>query len=193
MAQNSLFAILLRSPWWASFGIAALIALVSMAALPDRYVIFGVIGGWPFLAIGLIVAWRQLRAPGAARVAELQERLSAMSWRTFSELVEHAFRQDGYTVSRVNGPDADFAVSKAGKTALVSCKRWKAAGSGVEPLRDLHAALQTHQAQDGMYFTTGTLSDTARRFAADNSIRIVQGADLARLLLTMQHNKPLPA
>jgi restriction system protein len=35
MSKNSLFAILLRSPWWMSFGLVAAIALAARALLPE--------------------------------------------------------------------------------------------------------------------------------------------------------------
>ena len=44
MAENSLFAILLRSPWWISLAIVAVISLLSVALLPKAYVGFGVMG-----------------------------------------------------------------------------------------------------------------------------------------------------
>jgi restriction system protein len=189
MAKNSLFAVLLRSPWWISVGVAAGIALVSKAALPEQYVVYGVISGWPFLGIGMIAAWKQFRAPSAARVTDTLEKISAMSWRDFSGVVEDAFRHDGYSVSRLGGPEADFAISKAGKIALISCKRWKAANSGIEPLRDLHAAIEKQDAHEGIYLTAGAVSDNARRFATDKKVQVVQGADLAKMLLAMRNNK----
>lgn len=36
MAEKSLFAILLRSPWWVSFSLVAVFALASKALLPAR-------------------------------------------------------------------------------------------------------------------------------------------------------------
>lgn len=193
MAKNSLFAVLLRSPWWISVGIALGIALVSKAALPEKYVVYGVISGWPFLTIGMIAAWKQFRMPSAVRVTETLEKICAMSWRDFSGVVEDAFRQDGYTVSRLAGSDADFAISKAGKTALVSCKRWKAASSGIEPLRDLQSAIEKQEADEGIYLTAGVVSDNARRFATEKKVQVVQGEDLARMLLAMRNNKEVSA
>jgi len=66
--------------------------------------------------------------------------------------------------------------------ALVSCKRWKAARTGVEPLQDLHAAKEAHDAQECIYVTTGELTDNARAFAGKHAIRLVGGSELARLL-----------
>lgn len=193
MSKNSLFAILLRSPWWVSMGVAGAIALVSLAALPKQYAVYGIISSWPFLLIGMIAAWKQARAPSAARVANTLEKICVMSWRDFSGIVEDAFRQDGYTVARLDSGDADIAISKAGKTALVSCKRWKAASAGIEPLRELHAAIERQEAHEGIYLTTGAVSDNAKRFATEKKIQVVQGADLARMLLAMRNNKEITA
>jgi restriction system protein len=193
MAQNSLFAVLLRSPWWVSIAVAGAIALISKAALPEKFVVYGVISAWPFLGIGMIAAWKQFRAPSAVQVADTLDKIRAMSWRDFSGLVEDAFRQDGYSVERLDDRAADFAIGKAGKTALVSCKRWKAASQGVEPLRDMQTAIENRGAHEGIYLTAGAVSDNARRFATENKIQVVQGADLARMLLAMRNNRKISA
>ena len=52
MAEKSLFAILLRSPWWISFGIALGFGLAAKALLPAEYVVFGALGGFPFVVVG---------------------------------------------------------------------------------------------------------------------------------------------
>jgi restriction system protein len=182
MARNSLFAVLLRSPWWVSIGAAVGVALAARIVLPDRYAIAGALTGVPFVVIGSIAAWKQLSAPSAARVSSTLEAIGSMSWGDFSSAIEDAFRRDGYTVTRLNGPQADFEMIKAGRTSLVSCKRWKAATTGVEPLRALHAVRQAREAQEGIYVAVGEMTDNARRFAMENKIRLVQGADLAQML-----------
>jgi restriction system protein len=182
MAQNSLFAILLRSPWWISIAIAALIVVIARAALRDQFVLYGVFAAAPFIVIGIIAAWKQLRAPSAARVADTLQTVRSMSWREFSNTMENTFRDNGYEVTRLDGREADFAIIKAGRTALVSCKRWKAASNGVEPLRDLHAAMDARGAQESIFVTTGEISDNARRFAVEQKIRVILGAELAQLL-----------
>lgn len=182
MAENSLFAILLRSPWWISIALAVLIVLASGAILPNRYFGYGAFAAIPFLVIGIIAATRQLRAPSAAELAATLQAVRAMQWREFSAAVEQAFRRDGYTVTRLDGAPADFEIVKSGRSALVSAKRWKAAGSGVEPLRELQAAAQGRDACDSIYLTAGELSDNARSFAGANGVRVIQGAELAQLL-----------
>ncbi|WP_232834560.1 restriction endonuclease [Rhodoferax ferrireducens] len=182
MAKNSLFAILLRSPWWMSFGLVAAIALAARALLPEPYVVFGVIGGFPFLVIGIMAAWRQWRAPSAARVAEALKVAGGMSWRDFSSAVEQGFARQGYAVTRLNSPAADFKLDKGGRLTLVSCKRWKAANHGLEPLRDLVAAQAAQDAQGSIYISLGSVTDNARRFAQTQGMVLLSENDLAQLI-----------
>ena len=183
MAKNSLFAILLRSPWWMSFGLVAAIALAARALLPEPYVVFGVIGGFPFLAIGIMAAWRQLRAPNPARLAEALQAAGGMSWRDFSDAIEQGFARQGYAVTRLKSPAADFQLDKGGRTTLVSCKRWKAASHGLEPLRDLLAAQTAQGAQGSIYISLGSVTDKARSFAQAQGIVLLPENELAQLIL----------
>jgi len=183
MAKNSLFAILLRSPWWMSFGLVAAIALAARALLPEPYVVFGVIGGFPFLVIGIMAAWRQLRAPNPARLAEALQAAGGMSWRDFSDAIEQGFARQGYAVTRLKSPAADFQLDKGGRTTLVSCKRWKAASHGLEPLRDLLAAQTAQGAQGSIYISLGSVTDKARSFAQAQGIVLLPENELAQLIL----------
>jgi restriction system protein len=179
MHEKSLFAVLLRSPWWISIAIAAGLFVAARLVLPGDYAFFVAL---PFLVIGAVAGWKQLRAPSAKRVAATLEAVRAMTWSDFSRALEDAFRRDGYTVSRMNGADADFEVTKAGRVALVSCKRWKVARTGIEPLRELYAAKRAREASECIYVAAGEITDNARRFATENNIRLAQGAELARLM-----------
>jgi len=184
MAENSLFAILLRKPWWLSIGLAVLFALIALAMLPQQYKIYGTSSGLPFLVIGIIAAWKQLRLPSRTRVEAQLDAVRTMSWQEFSNVVETAFRRQGHTVSRLSSGGADFElINTSGRRALVSCKRWKAASNGMEPLRELHAAVQAAEAQEGIFLTAGVVTENARTFAADNRIRVVEQEQLGQLLL----------
>ena len=48
MAKNSLFAVLLRSPWWYSVLIVLGMAIAARALLPEPYVVVGIVGTAPF-------------------------------------------------------------------------------------------------------------------------------------------------
>lgn len=185
MAPNSLFAILLRSPWWISFVIAGAIAVASAALLPAKYALFGAIGGLPILAVGCIAAWRQLRAPSAAQISETLDAALAMPWRDFSSALESAWQASGSAVERLDGTRADFRLTQGGHVTLVSARRWKAATHGVEPLRQLLAAMQAEGAPSGIYLAAqGNVSEAARLFARDNALELLQGEALAQLLRT---------
>ncbi|MCF8161428.1 MAG: restriction endonuclease [Polaromonas sp.] len=183
MSENSLFAILLRSPWWISMLVVAGFTLLSFALLPEPYVGFGVMGAFPFLVIGIMAARKQWHAPSAASVSGVLTRAGAMSWREFSVLVEQTYLQQGHVVARLNSPAADFKVVKGGRETLVSCKRWKAATHGVEALRDLVAAKEAAEAQQCAYLSLAPVSDTAARFAKAQGVTLVSGQALGRLLL----------
>ena len=182
MAKNSLFAILLRSPWWISFVVVLFIALGSSALLPNRYVVFGLMGAIPFFAIGVIAAYRQLRAPSQKHVAQTLVQAAAMPWREFGEALEQAFAAQGYQVSRINNTAADLELRKAGQTTLVAARRWKAGSHGVEPLRALDRERQSKDASHCVYVTLTALSDSSRRFAERQKIELVHDQALVQLL-----------
>jgi restriction system protein len=182
MKENSLFAILLRSPWWISFLIAAVIGLAARAALPEQFSVYAAFAGVPFLVIGFIAAWQQSRRPSAATVAGTLDTVASMSWCGFADAVELGYRREGYTVARFARDGADFEISKAGRRALVSCKRWKAARQGIEPLRELHDTAEASGIRECIYLTVGEVTENARRFAAANQIDLVQGVRLVQLL-----------
>ena len=182
MAKDSLFAVLLRSPWWISIAIAAGIVVVVRLVLPGVHVAYAVFAALPFIVIGAIAGWRQLRQPGTARVAGTLEAVRGMSWGDFSGALEDAFRRDGYAVSRLDGPAADLELTRGGRTSLVACKRWKVARTGVDPLRELDAAKRARDAHECIYIATGEITDGALKFAREKGIRVVHGAELAKLL-----------
>jgi restriction system protein len=179
MAENSLFAILLRSSWWISILTAAGVFGAARLFVPEGYAFFAAL---PFIVIGGVAGWRQLRLPSATRVAGTLEAVRAMSWGDFSRALADAFRNDGYTVSRFDGAAADFELAKAGRISLVGCKRWKAAHTGVDPLRDLLGAKLAREAHECLYVAAGEITDAARAFAGEKKIRLIHGAELAKLL-----------
>ncbi|MBC7436468.1 MAG: restriction endonuclease [Bdellovibrionales bacterium] len=181
MAPNSLFAVLLRSPWWYSIGIAMLLAAVSRMALPPAYVVFGAMGALPFIVIGGIAGWRQFRRPSEKAVTAALDAAARMPWREFADALEAAYRRDGYDVERTTR-GGDFRLSQSGKVTMVSAKRWKAANLGVETLRELATAAGQGYVQRMACIALGSITLGARQFASDNGIQILQGTELAALL-----------
>ena len=177
MAENSLFAVLLRAQWWVS----VLVAFGSFMALrlivPEAYAFFGSL---PFVVIACVATWKQLRAPSAAKIAAGIEALRAMTWESFARALEEGFRREGYSVKRVEGA-ADFELEKAGSVSLVSARRWKASVTGMEPLKELVAAGEKRGAGECVYVCAGELSGNAREFVKERRVRMVEGAALVLL------------
>jgi restriction system protein len=193
MAKNSLFAILLRSPWWYSLLIAVGIGLITSALLPADYRVAGAISGFPFLVIAGLSAWRRRQLPSAARIEATQQAVAAMGWPAFSALLEQAFRRDGYTVARPARTDAaaDFVLERGNRRMFVAARRWKSARTGLEGLRALQAAREAadgDRINDALVVALGELTDTARPFAAEHHIAVWQAAEIAQALRGL----PLP-
>lgn len=187
MAPNSLFAILLRSPWWASFAVAGLIVLVASTLLPAQYVVFGALGAVPITVVGCIAAWRQWNAPSSAQVEQALATALAQPWREFADTLERAWQAGGASVERLNHPHADFCLTQGACTTLVSARRWKAATHGIEPLRQLHAAMQAQGVASGAYIAAqGTVTDAAVEFANAHGLVLLQGPALAQLLRSVR-------
>ncbi len=181
MSEKSLFATLLRAPWWVSFLVMFAVALVAGALLPEAYKTAGMLGAFPFFVIGVMAAWRQRNAISASRIQELVEQARGMGWRDFSVLVEEALRQQGFVVTRMADGPADFQIEKNSRITLVSAKRWKAATLGVEPLRELVALRDELEASNCVFITLGQVSAKAQEYAAQNRITLIADADVVAL------------
>jgi restriction system protein len=188
MAENSLFAILLRSRWWVSFTVGAGWALLAAALVPQPYKMVAILGSLPFWALGFVAFVRQYDQPTPAQQRALLESAAQQNWNEFAQHLERAWATEGYSVARSKDAAADFVLQRNGKTTLVLAKRWKAGTHGVEPLRALHQAMPAHHAQECAYVCIAPLQDTAQRFADAQQIAILQGLTLATLL-----QKPLMA
>ena len=88
--ENSLFAILGRSPWWVSALLAAGILGLTRLFMPIEMAVFA---ASPFLAIAGYVIWKQLRAPSAGRIAKTLERLAAMPREGFTAALEAGWKR----------------------------------------------------------------------------------------------------
>jgi restriction system protein len=182
MAKNSLFAVLLRSRWWISAGLAVALTALAMALLPPDYRVVGALSALPFYVIAALAARRQWALPSDEQVAQTAKDLSAMAWPAFSQQLEDSFRRDGWTVQRGQAEPVDFELERAGRRMVVHARRWKSSRLGLEPLRALQAAREAREAPDALCISLGELSDTARPFAARQRIAIWQAAELAQVL-----------
>jgi restriction system protein len=182
MSEKSLFATLLRAPWWVSFAVMLALALVAGALLPEAYKIPGMLGAFPFLVIGVMAAWRQRNALSSERIDALTAQARAMGWREFAAVVETALRKQGFAVRPLaNGP-ADFEIEKNGRITLVSAKRWKAASVGAEPLRELLAAVESQEAFSCSCMSLGAFSQAAVALAQQQPLQLLGPTEIAQLV-----------
>lgn len=186
MAKRNLFTILSSSPWWLSLFVAAAVFMLVRQFMPDAAALASTL---PFLGIAGYAGWRQSRVPDPEHVAEALAALRAMPWQEFAAIMEAAFRSEGYTVAVLSRGAADFDLRKSGCVALASCRRWKVAQTGIEPLRELVLAGETAGAQECIHVAAGDLSQNAQRFAAENKIRLLRGAELAQLVARTKGGK----
>jgi restriction system protein len=186
ISPNSLFAVLLRSPWWVSLGIALALGAVAAALLPVAYRGAALFAGFPFAVIAAVAAWRQWKQPGSARVEATRLAVAAMSWPTFSRVLQEAFRRDGYTVQAGSGDVVDFVLERQGRRMVVSARRWKSARLGLETLRALQAARDAADAPDALCIALGEPTDTARAFASQHRVAVWQVGEIAQALQGLQ-------
>jgi restriction system protein len=183
MNENSLFAILMRSGWWVSFLIAAVMTGVLLVVLPAAYRYAALVSGLPFIVTGCIAAWRQWRAPSRKRIEAVTTAVRAMSWSDFSRALAQAYRKDGYQVETLSGGAADLVIARDFRRTLVLARRWKVARTGVEPLRDLVKQKEAQEAQGCACVTVGEVTDNAREYAEKHGVTLVDAREVARLLV----------
>ena len=98
MAPNSLFAILLRSPWWVSFAAAGAIALICGALLPAHVAPFAAVGVLPLVVVGSMAAWRQWKAPSPSRLQAALDAAGPLPWRQLADRPDAAWPAEGFLV-----------------------------------------------------------------------------------------------
>ncbi len=182
MAPNSLFAILLRSPWWISLLIAVLIVAGAQALLDGPWTLVFAAPAFPFLVIVAMAAWRQLRQPSPDRQQRILGELGALPWPRVAALLDAAFEHEGSRCELLRDAAADFRLTKGSTSTLVQARRWKAATLGVESLRELLDARERLGAQDVAVVFVGRPSDAAAALIKKHNIRLVGPTELAVLI-----------
>ncbi|HVE50474.1 MAG TPA: restriction endonuclease [Casimicrobiaceae bacterium] len=189
MADNSLFAILLRSSWWVSAAVGLGVGAFAVWITPAAYAPFAAFAAMPFVVIAAMAGWRQMHTPSDTRVDDALNALRAMSWVEFSNVIERQLVADGGTVERIAHAGADFSVSKDGRRTLVSCKRWKVARAGINFLRELEVATQMSEANGAIYIAAGDVTDQARKFALQSNIRLLERSALVQWLRPLKQTR----
>jgi len=178
MAQETLFQLLLRQPWWVTLLVAFVLFWIAYAIFPPVAPFMAL----PFLALSVYIAYTQWRSGAFVDVEAGLATLRAMSWEVFSAAVSDAYRRAGFTVSPADGAGYDFKLEKDGRTTLLQCRRWKVNQVGAGPVRELADAVERADAYKGICLAAGEFSAPARKLAAGEPITLVSGPELVRLL-----------
>jgi restriction endonuclease Mrr len=121
--------------------------------------------------------------------------LSLMDPYEFEHLVCEVFRRRGYKVQETpaSGDDGvDGFLRSQGKLYLLQCKRVKG-GVGAPVVRDLYGAMTHESADGGFLVTTGSASDSARRWASGKPIEIIELGKLSDMVRsTFPENEVVP-
>ncbi|TFZ07640.1 restriction endonuclease [Ramlibacter humi] len=181
MAENSVFAVLLRSQWWISFVVAAGVVVVTQSLVPVEYRNLASMGAFPFVVIGCIAFARQWREPGEKESETLLAQARAMAWPAFEAALRRGFEREGRQVRPATG-GADLLLEGKGGPTLVSARRWKAARHGEEAVQALAKAMRAQDVGRGAYVALGELTPQAAKLAREEGIEVLGGAALVKLL-----------
>ena len=152
-------------------------------------------------ALALVVAfflffiWMvvQMKSWGSRRLLDSQsgsESIRRLTWREFEELLCEAFRREGFVVEHTgsNGPDGgiDIRLVQDKTRSIVQCKHWKRNQVGVAIVREMFGLLHSEKADSAVVVTSGTFSPDALEFAKQNHVRLIDGEELSRMIVSVQ-------
>ena len=182
MRENSLFAVLLRSPWWYSVLIAGFLVMIGQLFLSGKYLIYAIPIAFPFLVIAVIAGYRQATSPGSKKLEDTETWIRSARARDFTAALTRGYEKEGYAVTPFKGKAAELQIEKDERVRLVSCKRVKAASTGAEPFQALVTAGEHHEVAGLIYIGLGELSAEALDIVEEERIELVTLEELATLL-----------
>jgi restriction system protein len=114
-----------------------------------------------------------------------------LTWQEFEHLVAEYYRRRGYVAEVVgaSGGDGgvDIVLHGKGEQVLVQCKQWRAYNVGVSTVRELLGVVVSRRASKGIVVTSGSFTQEAVRFAAQNGeLELVGGDQLADMICSVQ-------
>lgn len=179
VAKGSLFAVLLRSPWWYSILIGLSLILISLAIMGGQYVILGVFSALPFFGIGGFAAYKQSQRPSRQRVLDVAQQARKMPPAKIAAKIAESYTKARYESSTFKGDAADLELTRGHRKLLLSSRRFKVGNTGIEPLKLLVTAGEGAEATGYLYVALGDISAAARNYANQNDIELIQAERLA--------------
>ena len=178
MAHGSLFAVLMRSTWWYSALIALFAVAMGFVAFEGQYLIIGVAASLPFFGIAAYSAYNQAKRPAMKRVLAVQKAALKMSVSELAKTIADNYEKNNFSVVTFKGNEAELELERGRHKYLLSCKRFKAANTGIEPLKKLTAAGEKYEATGYLYVALGEISGNALEYAQKNKIELIQAEAL---------------
>jgi restriction system protein len=186
MAQQTLFTILLRQPWWVPLLVAVALFAVAHAIFPPIAPFMAL----PFAGLSVYIAYRQWRGNAGVDAGERLATMRTMQWEDFSALISHAYKRQGYAIAPAEGAGYDFTLTKDARTTLLQCRRWKVNQVGVGPVRDVANAVARRGAYKGICIAAGEFSAPARKLSLTEPVSLLSGGDLVDLVSPVWKHKP---
>ena len=197
--KDGILETLTQLPWWGSVLISCAVYIVMRWVLPsiefESLYLVGLATAAPqvawffaliFLFPGLVSFLKRKQRRLLLDTRSDLESIRKLSWSDFELLIAEAFRRQGYVVEEHGGsaPDGgvDLVVGKGGAKTLVQCKHWKSQKVGVSIVRELLGVITAKSASAGIVVTAGDYTADARTFARDNRVRLINGAELVKMI-----------
>lgn len=147
------------------------------------------------VTLGLLwgIIWLRRGRNTAAPVQPLDlAQLYDLSPAEFERYVAELFRQKGYEVQlrgRSGDLGVDILLTKAdGRRAIVQCKRYRRQ-VGPDVVRELYGTLIHEGVDHAFLVTTAGISSSARRWAADKPMTLIDGEELSYIAARMRGKK----
>ncbi len=178
VAEGSVFAVLSRSPWWYSALIGGVFVLTSLVVPSAQIAILVVACSLPFFGIAGFAAYKQFRRPSAQKIQEVDSQARSLSATAVAERIAKIYVDARFDSVEFKGAAAELELERGNRKLLLSSKRFKAANTGIEPLKKLVAAGEQIEATGYLYVALGQISANAEEFANANNIEIIRGSRL---------------
>jgi hypothetical protein len=121
--------------------------------------------------------------PASWTASSVRQALDEIDWYQFEKFCAALLQADGFNVERKGGaqPDGgvDLLVEKGGARALIQCKHWRTWTVQEKVVREMLGSMTHFNVQQGTIYTLKGWTEPAAQFAAQHSITLVNGAELA--------------
>jgi len=179
ISQGSLFAVLLRSPWWYSVLVGFFLIGLSAAVFGGQYVALGIFSALPFFGIAGFSGFKQSQRPSQKRMLEVDQMARKIPARQIAEKIAESYIEKRYDSRVFSGKEAELELERGNRKLLLCSKRFKAANTGVEPLKQLVSVGENVEATGYLYVALGDISAPAWDYAQQNDIELIQADRLA--------------